>query len=471
MTTLPDGGHAPVLGEATLGDFQASLRGALLRPGDDGYDVARRVWNGMIDKRPALIARCAGAVDVITAVQFARSHDLQVAVRGGGHNVAGHAVCDDGLVIDLSPMKGIRVDPMARTARAQAGVTWGEFDRETATFGLATTGGLISTTGIAGLTLGGGIGWLMRKYGLACDNLLSVDIITADGQPLTASATENEDLFWGVRGGGGNFGIVTSFEYRLHRVTTVLGGMVFYPAAQARDVLRFFRAYTAAAPDELTCLAVFLTAPPAPFLPAHLHGAPLVAITVCYTGWMDEGEEVVRPLRVFGPPLVDLIRPMPYTALQSMLDASAPSGLQNYWKSRYLSDLGDETVDTLIAHAGGMTSPLSAVHIHQLGGALSHVGEDKTAVSYRDAPYAFNIVSAWLDPQGSERHIAWTRAFAAAMAPHSTGGVYMNFLGDEGEDRIRAAYGAATYDRLVDLKTKYDPTNLFCLNQNIRPRA
>src|SRR5918911_976812 len=343
MTTLPDGSHAPVLGEATLGDLQASLRGALLRPGDDGYDAARRVWNGMIDKRPALIARCAGAADVITAVQFARSHNVQVAVRGGGHNVAGHAVCDDGLVIDLSPMKGIRVDPMARTARAQAGVTWGEFDRETATFGLATTGGLISTTGIAGLTLGGGIGWLMRKYGLACDNLLSVDIITADGQPMTASATENEDLFWGVRGGGGNFGIVTSFEYRLHPVgPMVLGGVIVHPLTVAKEALQFYREFTRTEPDDLTTTCAMVASLPD-------GDQPVVAFILCYSGPLEKGEEVVRPLRDFGSPVADMVGPMPYTALQALGGAFFPPGRLSYWKGSFLKELSDDAFETMIA--------------------------------------------------------------------------------------------------------------------------
>ncbi len=461
--------NAGVLGEATVQDFRTSLRGALIGPDDAGYDEARRVWNGMIDKRPALIARCTGVADVISAVQFARSQHLLVAVRGGGHSFPGLSTCDGGLVIDLSAMTGIWVDPALRTARAQGGVTWGAFDRETAAFGLATTGGLVSTTGIAGLTLGGGIGWLMRTHGLTCDNLLAADVVTADGRVVTASATENADLFWALQGGGGNFGIVTSFEYRLHPMVMVLGGMVLYPAAQARDVLRFYRDFTATAPDELTTLAAFLTAPPAPFIPAPLQGTPMVGVVVCHAGAIAEGEAAVRTLRAFGPPAVDLIGPMPYTVLQTMFDPTAPHGLNYYTKSEYLGGLDDDTIDALTTHATGMASPLTAVHIHHMQGAVSRVGASDTAYSNRQAPYTLNVIAAWADPHESPTHVQWVRALSAAVQPHTTGGVYSNFLGDEGQDRVRAAYGAETYDRLVAAKNQYDPTNLFRLNQNITP--
>jgi hypothetical protein len=453
-------------------ELKASFRGPLLRPADEGFDTARRVWNGMIDKTPALIARCAGVADVISAVNFARSHRLLVAVRGGGHNVAGTAVCDGGLVIDLSPMKGVLVHPSRRTVRAQAGLTWGEFDHETAVFGLAVTGGHVSTTGIAGLTLGGGIGWLMRKHGLTCDNLLSADIVTADGRFLTASPTENEDLFWGIRGGGGNFGVVTSFEYRLHPVEMVLAGMVFHPAERAREVLQFYRDFTASAPEELTSLVAFLTGPPAPFLPAALHGAPLVAIAACYTGDLAEGERAIQPLRSFGPPVVDMLHSMPYRFFQTILDPSAPPGLQNYWKSSYLDSLSDGAIDVLAGRARSLPSPLTIVPVLHVGGAVSRVGENETAVSQlRGVPYVVNIISMWSDPEETERNVAWTRDFAGALQPFGPEGVYVNFIGDEGQDRVRAAYSPATYERLVALKNQYDPTNMFRLNQNILPTA
>ena len=457
------------LDEAAVQEFKANLRSELIRPEDSGYDAARKVWNGMIDKHPSLIVRCTGVADVISAVNFARTNKLLVAVRGGGHNVAGNAVCDGGIVIDLSRMKGMRVDPAARTARAQAGLTWGEFDHETQAFGLATTGGLISTTGIAGFTLGGGIGWLMRKHGLTCDNLLAADIVTADGKFLTVNKNENADLFWGIRGGGGNFGIATSFEYQLHPVSQVIGGLVLHPAEKAREVLRFYREYLAKVPDELTSMAAFLTAPPAPFIPEYLHGAAVIGIVVCYSGNIEEGEKVVQPLREFGPPLVDLLGPMPYAVLQSMLNAGYPPGLQNYWKAAYLKSISDSAIDTIVDHAARMQSPLSGVHIQHMLGAVNRVGADETSFGNRDSAFVLNILGLWSDPKESEVHTRWARELFASMEPFSTGGVYVNFLGNEGEKRVMAAYGPAKYERLVALKNKYDPTNFFSLNQNIKP--
>jgi FAD/FMN-containing dehydrogenase len=460
---------API-GEAALKEFGAALRGTLIRPGDDAYEEARKVWNGMIDKRPALIVRCAGVADVMSAVQFARGNNLLVAVRGGGHNVAGNAVCDGGMVIDLSLLKSIRVDPAAQTARAEPGLTWGEFDRETQAFGLATTGGLVSTTGISGFTLGGGIGWLVREYGPTCDNLLSADVVTADGRLVTASPHENADLFWGIRGGGGNFGVVTSFEYRLHPVgPMVLGGLVLHPVAKAKELLRFYRDFAAKAPEELTTLVVFITAPPAPFIPETLQGAPMVGVALCYSGRMEDGAQVVQPLKEFGPPSVDLVGPIPYRVLQSMFDAGAPSGLLNYWKSEYLEDLSDEAIEVLAERVMGISSPLTQVHVHHLGGALSRVAEDETAFGHRKLPFILNIISLWTDPAQSTSQTRWTREFHNAMRRFSGGGVYVNFLGEEGEDRVRAAYGDAKYRRLAALKDKYDPTNFFRRNQNIRP--
>jgi len=449
--------------------FEANLRGKLLLPAHDGYDAARRVWNGMIDRRPDLIVRCAGAADVIAAVKFASAHDLLVSVRGGGHNVTGNAVCDKGMMIDLSPMKGIRLDPAQRTVRAEAGLTWGEFDRETQAFGLATTGGQISTTGIAGLTLGGGLGWLHRAYGLVVDNLLSIDLVTADGRLLTASADENTDLFWAVRGGGGNFGIATSFEYRLHPVgPLVTSGMALYPMARARDLLRFYRAYMSAAPDELTAVAGFVTAPPAPFVPQHLQGTRMMMIAVCHVGTPEAGQRALDRLREFGAPAVDVLGPMPYVAVQQLFDAGMPFGQRVYLRSDHLVDLSDAAIDAIVGQAERVTSPLSVFVIVPLGGAVARVGEHDTAFGHRDTPFDIDVFSIWLDPAEDDRHLAWGRAFGQALQPFSRG-VYVNEMGNEGEDRVRAAYNPSTFARLAQLKQKYDPTNFFRLNQNIRP--
>ena len=456
-------GTDTILTDTAIEAFRSSVRGELLRPADAGYDDARKIWNGMIGKRPALIIRCAGGADVITAVQFARTHHLLVAVRGGGHNVAGHAVCDGGLMIDLSRMKGLRVDPVRRTAHAQAGLTLGEFDRETQAFGLATPMGYISATGIAGLTLGGGYGWLARSYGLAADNLLSVDVVTADGQCLTASATEHPDLFWGVRGGGGNFGIVTSFEYQLHPVGPVLGGMMIYPFAQAKAVLQFHRDFISTAPDAYTCFPALGTAPT---------GVPVALLRVCYNGPLQEGERILRPLRTFGSPIADLIKPMAYMALQSMYDAGAPSGLRAYWKSNALTELSDEAIDTMVAHCATRPAPQCGMALGQLGGAVSRVVPDDTAVAHRNVRYDFISAGQCMDPAQDAACMQWAREFWEAMQPFSTGGVYVNYLeqeADEGAERVQAAYGPAKYVRLVALKNKYDPTNFFRLNQNIKP--
>jgi FAD/FMN-containing dehydrogenase len=451
--------------------LRAGVRGPVILAADPGYDAARAIWNGAIDRRPACIVRCTGVADVVAAVGFARERDLLVAVRSGGHGVGGHALCDGGLVIDLSPLKGIRVDPVARTARAEAGVLWGELDRETQLHGLATVGGIVTHTGIAGLTLGGGIGWLMRKHGATVDNLVSVDLVTADGEVLTASEDENPELFWGVRGGGGNFGIVTSFEYRLHPVgPIVLAGPVFHPLEDAPEVLRFYREVIAAAPDELTTIFDLSVAPPLPFLPEEVHGKPIVMVGACYAGSPDEGAEAVRPLKQFGRPIVDLLEPKPYTALQSMFDPLVPHGWHRYWKSVELPPLTDGAIDTLVEHSSAPTSPKSYTIVFQLGGALARVGEDETAFSQRDAAHNVNINAVWTeeDPD-AERHIAWARDFFDAMQPHAGGRVYLNFLGEEGGNRVRQAYGARNYERLVELKRAYDPTNFFRLNQNIEP--
>ena len=461
---------ATALDDAAFADLARHFRGALIGPGDPQYDAARAVWNGAIDRHPALIARCTGSADVRAAVRFARERDLLVAVRGGGHNVAGSAVCDGGLVIDLSPMKGLWVDPARRTARAQPGLLWGEFDREAQAFGLAAPGGIISHTGIAGLTLGGGLGWLMRRHGLAADNVLSADVVTADGDVLRASADENADLFWGLRGGGGNFGIVTSFEYRLHPVgPTVLAGVMLHPAAKAREVLRFYREFIESAPDELTTILVLRTAPPAPFFPSSVHGQPVVVIGACWAGPVEEGGRALAPLRRFGEPLVDLIRPTPYVSHQSLFDPTAPHGLGYYWKSEYVPSLGDALIETLAERAWGAPTPESYTIIFQLGGAVGREDPEASAFEDRRAGHAVNIDAVWSEPGRASACIEWTRGMWEALRPHSTGRVYVNFLGEEGPDRVRAAYGEAKYERLRALKRRYDPTNFFRLNQNIQP--
>jgi FAD/FMN-containing dehydrogenase len=460
---------AAILSENIVGNFRASLHGGLIMPGDEGYDPGRRVWNAMIDKHPALIVYCADADDVLRSVAFAQKHGLLVAVRSGGHNVAGNAVCDNGIVIDLSRMKRIEVNAAARVARAQAGLMWGEFDRATQAVGLATTGGIVSRTGIAGLTLGGGIGWLMRKHGTTCDNLLSAGIVTAKGKIVNASADENQDLFWGIRGGGGNFGIAIELGYRLHEVGPVLGGTIYYPAERTRELLRFYRDYVQAIPDELTTMFVIMAIPNTPSLRNRLGDKPLTAIHICYAGPPGVGETIVKPLREFGPPLEDAVRVMPYLELQTMLDTGAPPGQMNYWKSSYLKRLSNEAIEVLADYSGSMTSPLAQVHLQHMEGMVSRVSEGAMAFSHRDAWCALNIVTKWENPRESEKHIQWTREFEIAMRPFSTGGVYVNFLGEEGEDRIRDAYGAAKYDRLIALKNRYDPKNFFRLNQNIKP--
>jgi len=447
-----------------------SVHGEVIDPEDERYDEARAIWNGAIHRRPACIVRCSGVADVVAAVRFARERNLLVSVRAGGHGVGGHAVCDGGLVIDLSPMKGIRVDPAARTARAEAGVLWGELDRETQLFGLATVGGIVTHTGIAGLTLGGGIGWLMRKHGATVDNLLSADVVTAEGDVVRASEDENADLFWGIRGGGGNFGIVTSFEYRLHPVgPTVLAGPVFYALGDGPEVLRSYRTLIADAPDELTTIFELSVAPPAPFLPEEVHGKQVVMIGACYAGSPDEGAEVVRPLKELARPIVDLLEPKPYTALQSMFDPMVPHGWHRYWKSVELPPLTDDAIDTLVEHAPAVTSPRSYCIVFQLGGALARVDEHETAFGQRAAAHNVNVNAVWTeeDPE-PERHIAWACGFFDALQPHAGESVYVNFLGDEGGDRVRQAYGGR-YARLVEVKRAWDPSNFFRLNQNIAP--
>jgi FAD binding domain-containing protein/berberine-like enzyme len=453
-------GADSLVGEHAVARFRESLRGTLLRPGDSGYDEARTAWNGMTAKRPGVIVQCAGAADVISAVNFARDNNLLLAVRGGDHSVAGHSVCEGGMMIDLSRMKSVRVDPVKQIARAEGGARWRDFDHETQAFGLATTGGTNSDTGIAGLTLGGGLGWLAGKYGLTCDNLLSADVVTADGRFLTASARENEDLFWGLRGGSGNFGIVTSFEYQLHQVGSVLAGMLVHPFENAKEVLRFYSEFSSTIPDELNTVGALLTSP---------DGVPVVAIAVCYNGAVDKGAEVLRPLREFGPPLADQIGPMPYETLQTMLDPAFPRGRQYYWKAHLIKHISDAAVDTVVEYFATVPSPFTVLGFQQLGNAANRVDPDETAFSHRDALYDVLMLSGWESPSEAERNIRWTRELYDGMQPSLDAGIYVNALGEDSEQRIRAAYRPKTYERLAALKRKYDPANLFRLNPNIKP--
>lgn len=457
------------LSPAALRELAARVRGQVIVPGDEEYDTARRVWNALIDKEPAVIVRCKSAADVMGAVTFARTHNLVVAVRGGGHNVAGNATCDGGIVIDLSPMKGIRIDPSRRLIEAEPGLTWGEIDHQTQIMGLALPGGIQSTTGIAGFTLGGGFGYLSRKHGLTCDNLVVAEVITADGHQLIASESSHPDLFWGLRGGGGNFGIVTSFTFRLFPLGPVLGGMLMYPAERIKEVVRFYREYVTTVPDELFTILVFMTAPAAPQVPAHLHGQPVLTILLCYAGHPEEGERIVHPLRASVPPAADLVGIKPYTVVQTLTDAANLPGRLNYWKAEYLQDLTDAAIDILVEYTARMRSPFSKVLVPHLQGAISRVSPHETAYVHRQAPFLLNINATWTDPHESAEQMAWAREFWAAMQPFSAGGVYVNFLSQEGEERVRAAYDRSTYERLVAVKNQYDPTNVFHLNQNIKP--
>ena len=457
------GGGAVSISGQELAEFASELHGEIVRPQDEGYDDARKIWNAMIDRRPALIVRCRDAEDVTRSIAFARDHELPLAVRGGGHNVSGNALCDDGLVIDLSPLKEVRIDTERRTAVVGGGVTWGEFDKAAQAAGLATTGGVVPATGVAGLTLGGGFGFLARKHGLACDNLLGVELVTADGRLVHASEEENPDLFWGVRGGGGNFGVATSFEFRLHPVGPILGGVAVHPFDRARDALRFYRKFVEGASDEVTLFAALGATP---------DGSPVTLLVAGYIGPAEDGERILRPLREFGPPIVDDIKRMSYVDLQGILAPSYPPGVRNYWKSGFLSDLSEEAIDTLVRHFERVPSKRTAVVLEYLGGAVSRVGERDTAFGHRDARFDLVITSLWSDPAEDEVNIAWTRELWKAMEPFASGGVYVNYLGEEreeGAERVRAAYDPEKYERLVALKRKYDPENLFRMNQNIRP--
>jgi FAD/FMN-containing dehydrogenase len=456
--------------EATQG-FLARVRGAVLQPGDSRYDDARAIWNGLIDRRPALIVQCTGTADVVDAVNFAREQGLLLSVKGGGHNVAGNAVNDAGLVIDLSQMRGVHVDPATQTVRAQGGALWGDCDRETQLFGLAVPGGVVSTTGIAGLTLHGGVGHVRRKYGLSIDNLLSVEIVTADGQVRRASATENEDLFWAVRGAGSNFGVVTSFEFQAHPVgPMVMVGAVFYPLEDGRKLLPVWRDYMDSAPDELSSLAFFWNVPEHEPFPPELHGTPVFIVAAVYSGSVEDGEPVVQPLRELAQPVIDLSGPWPWLDLQSGFDALFPKGQFRYWKSRAFAELSEEAIDEIADWATRRPTTLTDITIWHHGGAMSRVGETETAYAGRDAPFLVTGEASWADPAESDEAIAWGREFWAAMGRHSTGGLYLNFpgLGEEKEELVRAGYGV-NYERLAELKAKYDASNLFRMNLNITP--
>jgi FAD/FMN-containing dehydrogenase len=460
-----------IIGDASLQELEESLHGELIRPSDPAYDEARAVWNGAIDRHPAAIVRCGGVSDVCRAIEFARSENLALAVRGGKHSLPGFSTVDGGLVIDLSGMKGIRVDPTIRTAWAQAGVTWADFDHETQAFGLATTGGLISTTGIAGFTLGGGIGWLMRKHGLTADNLVSADLVTADGEVLHVSADENPELFWGLRGGGGNFGVVTSFEYRVHPVGPVLmAGPVFYRGDRAEEILRFYREYTNDLPDEATTMLNLTTAPPAPFLPEEIHGQPVVVLLGVYAGPVADGERVLAPMRELGDPVADLMGPLPYVAMQGLLDALYPEGGSNYFKAGFMDELSDAAIGSLVERHGAMNSPMSEIHLQHFGGAVRRVSPSATAFANRGAEYVLNVLGRTPDSAGFDAAVDWARDTYNEMEAYTAAGTYSNFM-SAGDDRVKEAYPEDTYRRLQALKDRYDPTNLFRLNQNVRPSS
>ncbi len=463
---------ATTLDQGVVQAFAEHIRGKIILPNDAGYDEARHVYNAMIDRHPAIIVRAVDVADVIHSVNFARENDLLVAVRGGGHNVAGLATCDGGIVIDLGAMQGVHVDPQRRTARVEGGATWGQVDHATHVFGLATPSGIISTTGVAGLTLGGGFGHLSRHYGLSCDNLISADMVTADGQFRTVSADQNQDLFWAIRGGGGNFGIVTSFELQLHPVNTVYGGPIFYPADKAAELMRFFREYMRRAPDELSAFFSFHQGPPAPFIPEQLHFVPMTAIVVCYSGDdLDKGEKLVRPLRQVVEPLVDLAGPIPYPALNSMFDAIYVTGLQHYWKADYVPELTDAAIEVHAKYGPKVPTLQSTMHLYPQTGVIQQVERQATAYNHRGAEYVHNVVAIDANPDNMPGAMDWMHRYYDALRPYSSAGGYVNFLmADEGQERVKATYGD-NYERLVDVKTKYDPDNFFRVNQNIRPRA
>ena len=460
-----------MLPENSIAELKGRLRGRTIEPNDPGYDDARKVYNGMIHKRPRLIVRCADVADVISSVNFARKHGLLLAIRSGGHNAGGLGICDDGLVIDLAPIKYTRIDPVARTATVGGGCTWGDVDHATHAFGLAAPSGIISTTGVGGLTLGGGIGHLTRKCGLTIDNLLSADVVLADGKFVKANANENADLFWAIRGGGGNFGVITSFTFKLHPIDTVYGGPMFYELREAGEVMKWYRHLIGQAPDDLNGFFAFLTVPPAPPFPEHLQTKKICGIIWACTAALTEAEEMFKPIRAFKKAALDFVGPLPQPTLQSMFDPIYPPGLQWYWRADFVNELSDEAIAKHVRFGHALPSMHSTMHLYPINGAASRIGKQDTAWNYRDATWAQVIVGVDPDPANKEKIISWTKDYYDALHPYSAGGAYVNFLmGDEGDDRVKATYGD-NYERLVTIKNRYDPDNFFRVNQNIKPTA
>ena len=457
-----------MVAEVTVEKLKARVTGEIVEPGDEGYDEARKVNNAMIDRRPRVIVRAGSTADVAAAVDFARDNGFDLAVRGGAHSVPGFGTCDEGVVIDLLRLNAVTVDPGARTARAGGGTTWGVFNEATHAHGLATTGGIISTTGVGGLTLGGGIGYLARGHGLSCDNVVSAQVVTADGSTVTASESENDDLFWAIRGGGGNFGVVTEFEFQLHPVSEIYGGPLFFEVEHAGDVLRFYREFIQDAPEAFGGFPAWQIAPPLEFIPAERHGEPFLAFVTCWTGAPDEGEKLIQRLRDVAPVVAEHVGSMPYPALNSAFDALLPPGLLHYWKANFVKELTDEAIEAHLQHGPSVPTVSSTMHLYPINGAVQRVGADETAFAYRDANFATVIVGAWPDPADSEANVKWVRDYYDATAPLSEEGGYINFMAGDDQDRIRVNY-RGNYDRLVQVKRRYDPDNLFHLNQNIKP--
>lgn len=457
-----------MLDDKAITQFKTSFHGTLIQPFDSGYDDARKVYNAMIDRHPRLIAMCANVADVISAVNFGRENNMLVSVRCGGHNAAGLGVCDEGLVIDLASMRGIRVDPVARTSQVEGGCTWADVDHATHAFGLATPSGIVSTTGVGGLTLGGGIGHLTRKCGLTIDNLLSADMVLADGRFVTASANENEDLFWAIRGGGGNFGVVTSFQFKLHSISTDYAGPMFYELDQATDLMKWYRTFITQAPDDLNGFFAFLFVPPGPPFPEHLRKKNMCAIVWCYTGPIENAEEIFKPIREFKPAALDLVGPIAHPALQRMFDALVPPRIQYYWKADFVNDLSDEAIALNVKHGSMLPTLQSTMHLYPINGTAHRVKKGDTPWGYRDANWAQIILGADPNPVNNEKIITWSKNYWNAMHPYSAGGAYVNFMMEEGDDRVKATY-RGSYERLVVVKKKYDPNNFFRVNQNIKP--
>ncbi len=470
MASLVVTAKEKALEETAIQEFKASIRGELVTPESPSYDDVRKIWNAMIDRRPRLIVRCAGTADVIQAIDFARAHDLLVSIRGGGHNIAGNAVCDGGLMIDLSPMKSVRISPKERRAFVEPGAILADFDHEAQAFGLAAPLGINSTTGVAGLSLGGGFGWLTRKHGMTVDSLISAEVVTAEGKLVQASETENPDLFWGIRGGGGNFGVVTCFEFQLYPVgPQVLAGLIVFPFDQAETVIRKYRDFVATAPDDLTVWVVLRKAPPLPFLPQNFHGKEIVVLPVFYLGEKAKGEQLIAPLRSFGTVLGEFVGPQPYTMWQRTFDGLLTPGARNYWKSHNFSRLTDRTIDTVVDYASRLPTPQCEIFIGLIGGQASRAASDQTAYSHRDAIFVMNVHGRWDTADEDNRCISWSRAFFDASSPDATGGVYVNFMPQDETERIPAAYKPEVWKRLAEVKNKWDPENFFRMNQNIKP--